>query len=114
MVTDRYQHLFHHATVEDLVAWADAEGLPLVGIDNLPGATPLESRTFPNVCAGVRPGGSGPIGGSPQRGTGRLLDRPLRVNAVDQRRRGIGHRHARVDSPSRRGSSRLTLSQDDP
>ena len=50
MVTDRYQHLFHHATVEDLVLWADAEGLPLVGIDNLPGATPLESADLPERC----------------------------------------------------------------
>ena len=50
MVTDRYQHLFHHATVEDLVSWADAEGLPLVGIDNLPGATPLESADLPELC----------------------------------------------------------------
>ena len=50
MVTDRYQHLFHHATVEDLVSWADVEGLPLVGIDNLPGATPLESADLPERC----------------------------------------------------------------
>ena len=50
MVTDRYQHLFHHATVEDLVSWAAAEGLPLVGIDNLPGATPLESADLPERC----------------------------------------------------------------
>jgi tRNA G18 (ribose-2'-O)-methylase SpoU len=50
MVTDRYQHLFHHATVEDLVSWADAEGLPLVGIDNLPGAAPLESADLPERC----------------------------------------------------------------
>ena len=50
MVTDRYQHLFHHPTVEDLVSWADVEGLPLVGIDNLPGATPLESADLPELC----------------------------------------------------------------
>ena len=50
MVTDRYQHLFHHPTVEDLVAGADVEGLPLVGIDNLPGATPLESADLPELC----------------------------------------------------------------
>ena len=50
MVTDRYQHLFHHPTVEDLVSWADVEGLPLVGIDNLPGATPLESADLPERC----------------------------------------------------------------
>ena len=50
MVTDRYQHLFHHDTVDDLVSWADAEGLPLVGIDNLPGAMSLESADLPERC----------------------------------------------------------------
>ncbi|WP_231115952.1 TrmH family RNA methyltransferase [Motilibacter rhizosphaerae] len=50
MVTDRYQHLRHHATVEDLVAWARAEGLPLVGIDNLPGSVPLETAELPRRC----------------------------------------------------------------
>jgi len=50
MVTDRYQHLFHHATVDDLVAWAAAEDLPLVGIDNLPGSVQLESSGLPERC----------------------------------------------------------------
>ncbi|NUS58387.1 MAG: rRNA methyltransferase, partial [Streptomycetaceae bacterium] len=36
MVTDRYQHVRHHATAEEFAAWAAAEGLPVVGIDNLP------------------------------------------------------------------------------
>ncbi len=50
MVTDRYQHIVHHPEVADLVAWAVAEGLPLVGIDNLPGAVPLESTDLPEAC----------------------------------------------------------------
>ncbi len=50
MVTDRYQHVLHHADVDDLVAWASDEGLPLVGIDNLPGAVPLESTDLPEAC----------------------------------------------------------------
>jgi len=50
MVTDRYQHVYHHPTVEDLVAWAATEDLPLVGIDNLPGSVPLESTGLPERC----------------------------------------------------------------
>ncbi|HCV33241.1 MAG TPA: rRNA methyltransferase [Acidimicrobiaceae bacterium] len=50
MVTDRYQHVVHHAEVEDLMAWAAAEGLPLVGIDNLPGSVPLEDTHLPKSC----------------------------------------------------------------
>jgi tRNA G18 (ribose-2'-O)-methylase SpoU len=50
MVTDRYQHVRHHGTVEELAAWADSENLPLLGIDNLPGAVPLESFVLPLRC----------------------------------------------------------------
>lgn len=50
MVTDRYQHVRHHADIADLAAWADAEGLPVVGIDNLPGAVPLETTRLPRRC----------------------------------------------------------------
>ena len=50
MVTDRYQHVAHHPTVEDLVAWADGRDLPLVGIDNLPGSVPLEEAGLPERC----------------------------------------------------------------
>jgi tRNA G18 (ribose-2'-O)-methylase SpoU len=48
MVTDRYQHELHHATVADLVEWA--AGMPLVGVDNLPGSVPLETYDLPRVC----------------------------------------------------------------
>jgi tRNA G18 (ribose-2'-O)-methylase SpoU len=50
MVTDRYQHVLHHPHVEDLAAWAAERDLPLVGIDNLPGSTPLESDPLPRRC----------------------------------------------------------------
>ena len=54
MVTDRYQHEHHHRTVEDLVAWAAADGagsgIPLIGIDNLPGSLPLETYDLPRKC----------------------------------------------------------------
>lgn len=50
MMTDVYQHIDHHATVADLVDWADAEGLPIVGIDNVPGSVPIESVDLPHHC----------------------------------------------------------------
>jgi tRNA G18 (ribose-2'-O)-methylase SpoU len=50
MVTDRYQHVHHHATAADLAAWANGAGLPLVGIDNLPGSLPLEGTPLPRAC----------------------------------------------------------------
>ncbi len=50
MVTDRYQHIRHHETVEAFVAWARAQDLPIVGIDNLPGSAPLERVSLPRRC----------------------------------------------------------------
>ncbi|HLM64701.1 MAG TPA: TrmH family RNA methyltransferase [Acidimicrobiales bacterium] len=50
MVTDRYQHVLYHATAADLAAWARGAGLPLVGIDNLPGSVPLEGAPLPRAC----------------------------------------------------------------
>ncbi|WP_018789800.1 TrmH family RNA methyltransferase [Salinispora arenicola] len=50
MVTDRYQHVRHHETIEGFVAWADGAGLSVVGIDNLPGSRPLETTTLPRRC----------------------------------------------------------------
>ena len=50
MVTDRYQHIRHHPEPADLATWAAEQDLPLVGIDNLPGATPLESSPLPKAC----------------------------------------------------------------
>ena len=50
MVTDRYQRIRHHATVSDLLTYAKANNLALVGIDNLPGTVPLESVRLPRNC----------------------------------------------------------------
>lgn len=50
MVTDRYQHLRHHATVDDLTAWARAEGLAVVAVDNTPGSVSLERTALPRRC----------------------------------------------------------------
>jgi tRNA G18 (ribose-2'-O)-methylase SpoU len=50
MVTDRYQHVRHHGTIADLVAWADAERTPIIGIDNLPGSKALERTALPRDC----------------------------------------------------------------
>jgi tRNA G18 (ribose-2'-O)-methylase SpoU len=53
MVTDRYQHVRHHATVGDLVAYLHGleEPVRLLGIDNLPGSDHLETMGLPRrVC----------------------------------------------------------------
>ena len=53
MVTDRYQHIEHHASVEDFVAWAKREDLPVIGVDNLPGSRPLHTVDLPRACVMV-------------------------------------------------------------
>ncbi|WP_062070764.1 TrmH family RNA methyltransferase [Demequina sediminicola] len=50
MVTDRYQHVRHHPTVEEFVEWAHGEGLTVIGIDNLPGSVPMETFEMPKDC----------------------------------------------------------------
>jgi len=51
MVTDRYQHVRHHPDVTTLAAHLHAEGVVLLGIDNLPGSRPLETLDLPErVC----------------------------------------------------------------
>ncbi len=50
MVTDRYQHLRHHNSVEAFQQWASYADLPLLGVDNLPGAVPLETALLPRAC----------------------------------------------------------------
>jgi len=50
MVTDRYQHLLHHPTVDDFAGWASASGLPVIGVDNLPGSVPIETVSLPRRC----------------------------------------------------------------
>ena len=51
MVTDRYQHVRHHPTVEDLAAHLHEQQVTLMGIDNLPGAEHVETWEMPrSVC----------------------------------------------------------------
>jgi len=64
MVTDRYQHVVHHATVEEFIAYCAERSLEVIGIDNLPGSVALETADLPRRCALVF-GQEGP-GLSPQ------------------------------------------------
>jgi tRNA G18 (ribose-2'-O)-methylase SpoU len=64
MVTERYQHVRHHESIEALVAWAEASGIPLIGIDNVEGSVPIETYDIPRECVLVF-GQEGP-GLSPQ------------------------------------------------
>lgn len=47
MVTDRYQHIAHVPGVAELRAYAQERGYRVIGIDNLPGAVPLETTALP-------------------------------------------------------------------
>jgi tRNA G18 (ribose-2'-O)-methylase SpoU len=47
MVTDRYQHVRHHATPADLAGYLHERGVRLLGIDNLPGSAHLETMAMP-------------------------------------------------------------------
>jgi tRNA G18 (ribose-2'-O)-methylase SpoU len=50
MVTDAYQHVRHHPDLGTLVEWADAQRLPIVGIDNLPGSQEITTADLPLAC----------------------------------------------------------------
>jgi tRNA G18 (ribose-2'-O)-methylase SpoU len=50
MVTDRYQHVRHHESVKEFASWCGQLHLPMLGVDNLPGAVPIETATFPESC----------------------------------------------------------------
>lgn len=59
MVTDRYLHVHHHPDLAAFAAWArdpdrqdgpDGPGLPIIGIDNITGSTPLETAALPRSC----------------------------------------------------------------
>lgn len=47
MVTDRYQHIRHVATPDELATYASAAGYAMIAVDNLPGAVPLETTALP-------------------------------------------------------------------
>lgn len=65
MVTDRYQHVRHHADAAEFAQWAAQERLEMIGIDNVEGSRPIERAELPALCVLVfgqeGPGLSGPM-----------------------------------------------------
>ena len=51
MVTDKYLHLFHHATSKEFSNWAKENNVPVIGIDNVENCEPLETSKLPSPCA---------------------------------------------------------------
>jgi tRNA G18 (ribose-2'-O)-methylase SpoU len=51
MVTEQYQHIVHHPTVAEFALWAGEAGLPILGVDNLPGAVSIAEASLPRECA---------------------------------------------------------------
>jgi tRNA G18 (ribose-2'-O)-methylase SpoU len=47
MVTDRYLNVSHHPSVDDFAEQIAAESYHIIGVDNLPGAVPLERYELP-------------------------------------------------------------------
>ena len=50
MMTNAYQHIRNHHTIDDLVEWAAGADLSIIGIDNLPGSVPIETAELPERC----------------------------------------------------------------
>ncbi len=55
MVTDRYQHIKHHPTIEEFLEWSKTAGeeggkLPIIAIDNVPNCKQLETYSLPKNC----------------------------------------------------------------
>ena len=47
MVTDRYQHIEYHESVEGFIGWAGATGLDIIGIDIIDSSVPIETANLP-------------------------------------------------------------------
>ncbi len=50
MVTDAYLRITHHPDPADLQRWARSERLPILAIDVVPGAVPIDEYTMPRAC----------------------------------------------------------------
>lgn len=50
MVTDRYLDIAHHDDALAFGTWARQQQIPVIGIDNFPGAQQLETSTLPRSC----------------------------------------------------------------
>lgn len=71
MVTDRYQHVRNHPDVAAFLDWAGSAGVPVIGIDNVPGSVPLEA--MPSLasarCSSARRAPGSPRKHGPPAGT---------------------------------------------
>jgi tRNA G18 (ribose-2'-O)-methylase SpoU len=47
MATEKYLRMYHHATVDEFVTWAQAEDYTVVGIDNVDGSKMLKNSELP-------------------------------------------------------------------
>lgn len=50
MVTDRYLHVVHHASVDDLLDASAERELHVIGIDNVDGSVPIDAEPLPERC----------------------------------------------------------------
>ena len=47
MATEKYLTVHQHPTIEEFATWAQAQQLPIVGIDNVAGSVPLHQADLP-------------------------------------------------------------------
>jgi len=50
MSTHRYLHVHHHRDIDAFETWATERSLPIVAIDNVDAAAPIESTALPEHC----------------------------------------------------------------
>jgi len=50
MVTDRYQHVVHHPDIAAFTRWAAGEGIPIIAVDNVGEAVPVDRADLPERC----------------------------------------------------------------
>lgn len=50
MVTDRYQHVVHHPDIAAFAACAQGEGIPVLAVDNVGEAVPVDRAELPERC----------------------------------------------------------------
>jgi len=48
MVTDAYLEITHHRDVADLADWASEHAIPVLAVDNVAGAVPIEGASLPS------------------------------------------------------------------
>jgi len=50
MVTDRYQHVMHHPTIDVFLEWVRAHDLVVVGVDNVADSVSIDATSLPESC----------------------------------------------------------------